>query len=560
MMKYIITALVLLFGGCANQLPPGGGEVDRIPPEITEVYPANETTNFSDDHIELGFSEYVVKSSLRESFFISPSIEGKPEFNWTGKGVDIVFPGPLKKNVTYVITIGTDLVDINNRNRMKESYSLTFSTGSRIDKRIISGKVYDSKPDGVFIFAYKENGREKINPMENKPDYISQTGSDGKYKIAGLGAGKYRLFAVRDQYKDYLFQPSQDEYSAPFEDVDMKENDSVITGMNFMITKRDTVPPRLLNATMTDRNHILAVFSKQPDTSVISKKHFSVIDSTSGQVILPYYVFKGTLKPTEIVIALKNPIPLQDDAFLSAKDLRDESGNTFAEDISRLTISDREDTSKPGIIKSIPANGDNNVDYTGQNFIFYFSDGIDSALVEKGITFADTLGNRVKFNTGYTDDGTLKIIPQNQLEASKDYRIKLDLSKFEDVAGNHYDSTYIYKFRTISGIDFTGLTGNVVNYNPGNNPVLVLQGIDGRKMKYEQKPGGNGSFNFTRIAPGKYSLWLFYDINKNGKYDYGWPFPYEPAEKFFYYNGELNLKPRWTLTDLKFDPGDSPGN
>jgi len=542
-----------LLSNCANQLPPGGGDVDKIPPKITDVYPADGTTNFSDDHIEFDFSEYVVKSSLRDAFFISPSIEGKLEYSWTGKGVDINFPAPLKKNVTYVITIGTDLVDRNNRNRMKESYTLTFATGNKIDKRIISGKVYNDKPDGVLIFAYKKDGGKEIDPMTDKPEYISQTGVDGSYKIAGLAAGTYRLFAIRDQFKDYLFQPSQDEYSSPSKDTKLLESDSAVTGINFMITKRDTIPPRLLSATMTDRNHIIAEFSKQIDSTIISKNNFYVFDSTAQNKIIPDYVFKGTLKPTEIVLALKTEIPVQNDAFLFADNLKDEYGNIFKEDVSRMTISDREDTSKPGIIRTLPGNRVGNADFINQDFSFYFSDGFDSSVAKTGITFKDTLGNSEKYNIKFLDDGTFTIIPLNPLGTNKDYSIKLDLSKFIDLAGNHFDTTFVYKFKTISGIDFTGLSGNVLNYNKSENPTLVLQGTGGRKMKYKLKPDDEGSFNFVRIVPGSYRLWLFYDVNANDKYDYGWPFPYKPAEEFFYYGGELNLKARWTLTDLKFD-------
>ncbi len=53
--------------GCANQLPPGGGEVDKIPPEIIYSYPENGTINFKDDYIEFEFSEYVDKRSFKDA-------------------------------------------------------------------------------------------------------------------------------------------------------------------------------------------------------------------------------------------------------------------------------------------------------------------------------------------------------------------------------------------------------------------------------------------------------------------------------------------------------------
>ncbi len=127
--KLIVYSAILflfIFSDCANQLPPGGGEVDKIPPRIIEVYPEQGTTNFNDDYFEIGFSEYVDKRSVKDAVFISPAIDGTLDFDWSGKYVRVYFPDSLKKNVTYVVTIGTDVVDLNNKNRMAEAYTLIF--------------------------------------------------------------------------------------------------------------------------------------------------------------------------------------------------------------------------------------------------------------------------------------------------------------------------------------------------------------------------------------------------------------------------------------------------
>ena len=175
-----------LLSTCANQLPPGGGEVDKIPPEIVEVYPVDGTTNFSDDYFEIGFSEYVDKRSVQDAIFISPAIEGEKEYDWSGKYLRVYFPAALKEKTTYVITIGTDAVDYNNKNRMAEAYTFTFSTGNEIDRRVVTGKVYDTKAEDVMIFAYRtdQEWRRKMNDTTTnllvaKPDYISRQEKKG---------------------------------------------------------------------------------------------------------------------------------------------------------------------------------------------------------------------------------------------------------------------------------------------------------------------------------------------------------------------------------------------
>ena len=66
---FVLLSFILIIK-CANQLPPSGGEVDKIPPKIEEVYPADGTVNFKDNYFELNFSEYVDKRSVRDAILL----------------------------------------------------------------------------------------------------------------------------------------------------------------------------------------------------------------------------------------------------------------------------------------------------------------------------------------------------------------------------------------------------------------------------------------------------------------------------------------------------------
>ncbi len=182
----LIILTFILINSCANQLPPGGGEVDKIPPEVVEVYPPDGTINYDDNYFEIEFSEYVDKRSLKDALFISPNIEGRLNYEWTGTSISVEFVEGLKEDVTYTITVGTDLVDRNNKNRMASSFTFSFSTGSTIDRRTLSGRVYSDDQEGVLIYTYKlDEGVDTL--LKSKPDYVSQTGNDGSFKLHGLG-------------------------------------------------------------------------------------------------------------------------------------------------------------------------------------------------------------------------------------------------------------------------------------------------------------------------------------------------------------------------------------
>jgi hypothetical protein len=255
-----------LFYGCAGQVAPSGGPPDTSPPHVISTYPLPNATNVTDARIALEFDEYVDKRSVEESIFISPYL-GDLDFEWSGREVEIRFTGRLRENTTYVVTVGTDVVDFRARNRMAETFTLAFSTGAHLDRGALGGKVFPvsdaEKPEGVMVFAYRLDNLnpDTLNPRSSNPDYITQTGKGGNFRLSHLRFGRYRLVAVRDELRNLLYDPETDQYGLlPF-DVLLNENDSVRFGLAIRLAKEDTTSPRLIKAAPVDRHHLLLEFS-----------------------------------------------------------------------------------------------------------------------------------------------------------------------------------------------------------------------------------------------------------------------------------------------------------
>jgi len=290
-----VLCLVLILQKCASQLPPPGGEVDKIPPTVIETYPVNGTTNFKDNYVEITFSEYVNKRDIRNAIFISPIIEGGLEFSWTNKTVEISFPDTLLKNTTYSMIVGTEVTDVNNHNPMTSPYILTFSTGNKIDSGKITGSVYDKKIYGTLIFAYK-NRSDTLNIYKDKPDYISQVGKDGKYEFNGLGLGNYRIFAITDEFKNYVYNIGEDRIGIQSNEIKIKKSSDVITKQNFFLMKEDTLEPNIQNVTMTDKYHLTVEFNEPVDSSKLLPSNFSIYDSTDNLKHKIKFLFKSKNK------------------------------------------------------------------------------------------------------------------------------------------------------------------------------------------------------------------------------------------------------------------------
>ncbi len=540
---------ILFIAGCANQLPPGGGEVDLIPPEIISSYPENETINFNDDYIEFEFSEYIDKRTFKEALFISPSLDKDPEISWTGKTVEVYFPAGLKDSVTYVVTVGTDVVDINNKNRMANSFSITFSKSNRIDKREISGRVYGKDAAGTLIYAYRFTD-DTTKYLARKPDYISQVGSKGDYLLKGLAEATYKVFAVKDQFRDFLYQADQDLIGMPFMDIPLLNSDSSFTDLNFFLTKIDTVKPRIHNIIMTDRNHILITLSEECDSATYAPDNYSIIDSTLNEIYPIEFSYLNKSKRNEFVLSFNHQLTKDNTYYLIGKILTDESGNSFENEINEIIISEKPDTNALKIINTSPDKG-SKIDFKNPEILIYFDDAVANKDDKNLIQFSDTLKNNLLFSYSFVDNAILKIKPEKDLKADTDYIIKINLSGFYDAAGNKEDSVFTLKFSTITGVEFTGLSGRIDTQK--ENVKIILQSLKDEKIVFTAIPDNTSVYSFERINPGIYTLWVYSDKDNSGTFSKGYPDPFKYSEEFKVITDTLNLRPRWSVNDYNIE-------
>ncbi|MEI7811310.1 MAG: Ig-like domain-containing protein [Ignavibacteria bacterium] len=549
----LLVCCSIILTDCASQLSPGGGDVDIIPPEITDVYPANGTTNFQDDHIELQFSEYVDKTSLQAAVFISPAFDSPLEYDWNGASVNIKFPEKLKDSITYVFTIGTDLVDLNNHNRMAKAFSLKFSTGGRIDRGMIFGNIYDENPSGTMLYAYTVNFADTVDPSKMKPVYVSQTGKDGAFQLPGLAFGyTYRIFAVKDEFKDFLYHIGDNHYGAPYRDVILSENDSLFKNLNFFLAQEDTISPRLLSAAMTDRFHILAEFSEPVDSLLYPADNFYLSDSTADKKIIPKYCFRGRGKRNEMVLSVADSLSEHNNIFLIANNITDKTGNKTNFDYTRLTVTAKPDTSAPVLIKTIPPDRSNNIDVKSPGFSFFYDDGFDSLKLRQSVNASDKAGAALPIKISMIDDASFTVRIMAELKPGTDYSITINLKNLSDAAGNRTDSVYRYTFATFSGQEFTGVSGIVI---PGagmtdNNIQVVLQNIEKDKPVYKKKTGKKHEFDFNKVEPGKYQIWSYQGKDSASGFSFGRPYPFIKSDRFIFYPDTLNLRARWPVSDV----------
>jgi hypothetical protein len=552
--QYSFRAAICLYllAGCAGQRAPEGGPVDTTPPEIVSISPPPNTTHFTDSRIALEFSEYVDRRSVEESIFISP-LAGEVEFDWSGTEVEMTFKDSLKQNTTYVVTVGTDVVDINNRNRLAKAVSLAFSTGDKIDNGIIQGKVWDAKPAGVMIFGYRLEGisPDTLNISKTKPDYISQTGTDGGYSLPFLSMGTYRLFAVRDEFRNLVYDPETDAVGTASVDVHITDQDTLRKGIDFQLSIEDTTSPRLLTASAADRRHVTLSFSEPIDTASLSGAEFIIVDTTTlaPLKILLGYIPQG--KPVNYVIVTDSQ--KTGSAYrVSAAGLTDSKKhpiNPLASSKS-FNAGTGPDTLPPSLFwTNIPDSMTTLM--PDQPISFYFDDALLQPLNDSAFLLFSRDSLLISVKKSFPTPAALLISPVSMLKQSSHYRVRVKFKYLSDIADNKFkDSTRTFWFTTADLEKFGSIDGmfNDADTSGFNRYIIFAENITVANSQPKTIPvQRKEKYSFTRLTEGQYVLKAFQDLNQNSILDTGIPFPYTHSERFTINRDTIKVRARWPV-------------
>jgi len=212
-LKVFVTliGIMLLIHACANRgTGPTGGPKDITPPRVMKSFPANGALNFKKKQIQIDFDEMISIEKPTENVIISPPQLKPPDVKAYGKNVIVNFNEDLKDSTTYSINFGNGIVDLNEKNAVK-NYLFSFSTGNQIDTLKISGTVVDAENQnplpGIIVGIYREMSDSVF--FETPFLRIGRTDEKGHFSIDNIKKGKYKIFALGDTNHDYYYQPGE---------------------------------------------------------------------------------------------------------------------------------------------------------------------------------------------------------------------------------------------------------------------------------------------------------------------------------------------------------------
>ncbi len=523
--RVFVILLLIIFTtfNCAKRGRPTGGPKDSIAPVLVSARPNFETTNFKEDEIRIYFDEYIKLKDLNKQLIISPPMKYRPIITPLGtpsKYIKIKILDTLKENTTYTFNFGQSIVDNNEENPLR-NFKYVFSTGDYIDSLKISGTIKDAfneKADSdvaILLYELDESYKDSIIYQE-KPLYVGNTLDSTLWEISNMKAGKYKLIALKDASKDYVFNPKQDKIGYLEKEISIPE-DSV--GHQVILFK-ETLPYRLNRPSEETKNRFLFGYEGLVDSIKINdlsnQPDFkSVIIPEKEKDTLNFWYKNTTLDSLYLEVVNRG---VRDTITLRRRSKKVDSLRVSLNARGVLLLRD-----SLKLISNIPLES---IDTTK---IFFISK--DSSKVNYRAKFKK-MSNQVLFDFDKKQD--------------EKYKMQFLPNAIKDFYGNVNDTlNYNFSTKKVSDYGTVFLTlQNVASY-----PIIVqLLKTDGELVE-EVYAETAREFEFKNLQPNKYKIRIIYDDNKNGKWDTGNFLLKIQPEKVVYYPGELDVRANWEMPE-----------
>ena len=198
--------LLIQLTKCASVNPPPGGPKDNKPPKLIRTMPRNGSLNYYGKKIVFEFNERIDGQKIKHKTLITPFLQGNYEIEVVKNTLTITFDKPLIPNDTYSISFIGGIKDLNEGNVL-QNVRLVFSTGNKIDSAYINGKIslaYNKKPVAdAIVGLYKIS--DTLNIEKQEPAYFTYTDDKGIFNLKNIKEGKYELYAITDENKNHKY-------------------------------------------------------------------------------------------------------------------------------------------------------------------------------------------------------------------------------------------------------------------------------------------------------------------------------------------------------------------
>ena len=590
--------LLLFFSSCANRgIGPQGGPKDTIPPRMVKEQPLNQSVNFHGKKIEITFNEYLQLDNIQQNLLVSPPQQVSPIVKAVGKKVTVEMQEDLIDSTTYTLDFGNAICDYTEKNPMR-GYVFAFSTGDRIDSMEVYGRVAnaeDLNPVSGLMVGLQANLHDSA--FSTLPfTRVARSDSLGEFGIQNLRNGIYRLYALQDQSRDFLYQPGEglafsDSLVIPEYEIEIvfdtiwkniadtidslssvRQIDTILTIQNTYVGPADLMlwffkedkQRHYFQRVYRDEPHIIKLQFSAPQDSLPLLRALppSSMDSTRADSLWTdpwaYTLLQANPTRDTLVYWLTDSLAIrQDSIFLEMTYLKSDSLYNLVPETDtisaiyrapRMTQKAKEAQEKKARERKLDlkSNAKDKFEvYDTLSVVSAFP--IDSIYTDSIRLYEkqDTLLIDKPFTLCQKDVMSFQIIAP--LQQGKQYELHLDSAAVRDIYGVVSDKKK-FTLRLKTAEDYSTLLIRLPNYDPR----IRLQLLSEKDQPVRELPAREEGTKFEYLTPKTYYLRLYFDLNGDGRWTTGdWITKRQP-EPVYYFPAKLTLRANWDFEE-RFD-------
>ncbi len=548
--SFISILLAMIVIRCASEGMPSGGPKDETGPTIIATSPASGATNVATGAtILFEFSEPVDYKSVENSLTVFPYLETKPKIKISRNEVKIIPEEKLRDNTTYIFSFGRKIADYQN-NITENEIKIAFSTGATIDQSLVTGKLYDyaEEKKTAYILFYDYEMIKPDSIIYYRPSYYTSVDRHGDFSASNIAAGNYAVVAYVGGFKDYP-RYGEDNLTA----VAFMDTVTIATGND---TLRN-VNLRLHQYPLEDFKYLKAF--EEEDKLQLMVSH--AIDWRGNRDLVlklnnqdfSQNTWYNKEKPDHLLVNMKGLDSAE--YHLDIAHLRDIYGRQI------IAARDTVLWTNPAIIDTLPPSPQLERRSKGkaainEDILLRFSEPVQPIEnLAPRVTFMTKDSNHVRFTTRQRDLISYEISPVQPLKYYTDYEIQVLTDSLPDRYGNLcIDSVKTLSFSTLNDDLFGSISGLVTSDLETEKIMIGCRHLEQENLQYTSELNLDNSYKLDKLQPGNYQMFIFYDQNSNGKYDWGSLVPYQSAEPYKDFGQPVEVRSRWETEriNLKF--------
>lgn len=554
--RLVVATLVSVYlaFACAKVIHPEGGPKDLVPPKLLSTYPIHGSTMFKGRKITLTFDKEVDQKGLYTKLKISPCIKKEDSRGYTyrarGKTIEIELDEDLETDRTYTFNFDDCIVDITEGNAA-ESVVLTFSTGAEIDEMQAEGMVVDTLTNmpvaNAYVFFYALDGsiafKDQNKILTEDPAYFTKTDKSGRFSIANLKEGDYKVYAKYTDAGVFKFNSTKDKAGVVPYPVCLKKNNAA----DFLVIKvieADLSELKVVKATPRGP-HFEVNFSKPIEEysfaesdlcSNLSDDKRSVYifntqkNQTDSEIVLQTILLardsvgESIEQEVSIVLNSKNEHHIKSYFTISPSPNSNLSTSPTITIKSQKPFASLEDMDKSGVIL-----------YLNESPLFLSDEDFSLNASENKITISYDLSSE-----------TLN------LEEDMNLYLAITPGAIKDIDGGAIGNA-AYAYKVANPKKFGSISGSVYADAVGNDFKIQLVGLDSKVVDeiYSYEMDGT-LFRFKLVRPGKYLLRVLCFSPGSRFWSPGNILRNQPASRVEIYSKLVEMLENWEANGVDF--------